>query len=164
MAINVCFSTTSALTSRIIRAVTRSTVSHALLTFRDASLGKIVVLEAVSEGFRVVTWKSWQRHNQLVERYALTLSDDVQAQALSQLAERLGEGYDYLGAVGWLGRLLHFGNPFASRSRLFCSEAVALFLQMCGLDVQEPSLESPESLLERARSGVPFLDISRSRG
>jgi len=44
--INVCFSATRGLVSHLIRWLTRSRVSHAMITFRSATLDKVLVLEA----------------------------------------------------------------------------------------------------------------------
>lgn len=157
--INVCFSTTNHLSSRIIRAITRSPVSHALLTYRDATLGKVMVLEAVGDGFHVVPWSRWRKTNTLVERYELAISTDVQLAALREISELLGQGYDYLGALGWLSKRWRVHrNPLESRTRLFCSEVVALYLRRCEISgIGDPSLEAPIELLTRARLGSPFV-------
>ena len=149
--INICFSTTEHLTSRLIRWVTGSRVSHALITYRDATLGKIMVLEATAKGFWPQPWARWKEQNTLVARFALTLPEDVQLRALRQLAELIGEGYDYGGAAGWVARLFRrVENPLDSKQRLFCSEAVALFLSYTQILPQkaDPALQSPEDLLK----------------
>ena len=171
--ISVCFSTTNHLVSRVIRFVTRSEVSHALLTYQDETLGKVMVLEAVGVGFRMVPWTKWRQGNTLVARFGVVrgapgeaISQEVQVRALQALAGLLGEEYDTLGALGYVfKRLFKYAfkklrNPFQSPHKLFCSEAVALFLRYLKLlpEKLDPAFQSPGDLLSLC------WDISKSSG
>ncbi len=148
MAINICFSTQTGPLSRVIRWFTRSPVSHAMITFRDATLGKVMVMEATGRGFRMVPWAGWCLHNSMKARFALRVAEDVQLTALQNLAEKLGAEYDYISLLGFLWRRWRkrYDNPLDDAKRLICSEAVATFLGLCGLKMDDPSSYTPNDL------------------
>lgn len=161
--INVCFSTSDHLFSRVIRWFTKSKVSHALITFRDETLDKTFAMEANGRGFMIVPWAKWRTGNVMVARYSLDVPEEAQMESLRGLAEFLGSQYDYISILGFalrrfLGRMR---NPFDTSSKLVCSEAVARFLHLTGV----PSLQyfddygtwAPEDLLKEAESRNVFV-------
>lgn len=152
--ISVCFSTSRSPISRLIRWFTRSPASHALITFRDWTLGKVFVLEATGRGFRMIPWSKWRQGNQLVARFGLLAPPETQHAALRAVADRLGDEYDSLSLVGFALRRWRkrYANPLASSKRLICSEVVAEFLAGCGIDVGDTESALPVDLLQLLRA------------
>lgn len=162
VSINVCFSTTDRLFSRFIRWFMRSKVSHGLITFRSETLGKVLLMEAVGRGFVISPWSGWRQTHQLCERYELTIPEETQRQALSNLSDHLGAEYDKFGLVGFWARRFRtrMRNPFHSTDKLFCSEAVALFLSYCGLSqFDHPEEWSPQDLLTEVKQSDKFVCV-----
>jgi len=160
MAINVCVSTTNGLFSRLIRWFTRSKVSHSLLTFRDAYLDEVFVMEANGRGFMLVPWKKWRTKNTLVARYELSVESDKQLGSIQRLAEYLGSQYDYVSLFGFVLRrfMKRMGNPLDNATKLVCSEAVAKFLYGAGLDrFKEAQTFTPEDIYEIAQEDDVFV-------
>ena len=129
----VGFSTTSAPISRIIRAVTGSRVSHAFLLYWSDDLDQDMVLEATTEGLRIVSWARFQKSSRVLE--TLPIAWPI-APALRQHADWLGIHYDFAGLVGAAAVVASGGrlsNPlgFGSDS-LFCTEFIVRILRAAG--------------------------------
>ncbi len=148
------FSTTDALLSRLVRRLTRSEVSHAFLVYRDVDFDRVMVMEAVGAGFRIVPLDKFAQHNRIVEIVAPRHAID---EGLEAAVDWLGESYDAKGLVG-MGLLLLFRglrrgtrrlrNVIASPRALFCSEAVARACRACaypGFD-RDPETTTPQDL------------------
>jgi len=169
--INICFATTHALLSRTIRWFTGSLVSHALITFRDRTLNRIMVMQASGHGYQIVPWARWETHNILVARFELpdTVEEKCQLYALRALARRIGDGYDTRGLFGFLpllwyklvakwrvrrqgrggGELMEpwrprFHNWLDNPAKLFCSEAVAEYLGLADRDWDTEYFQRPQ--------------------
>lgn len=129
--VRIGFSTTDAVLSRLIRWTTGSSVSHAFLVYRDVDFDRVMVMEAVGAGFRIVPLDKFEKHNRVV---ALVTPRHAIDEGLKAAVEWLGEAYDKGGLVG-MGLLLllrafrlrirRVHNFLANRRTLFCSEAVA---------------------------------------
>ena len=148
--INICFSTQKSWLSRLIRFVTRSDMSHALVTYKDETLGKVMVMEAQWRGFVIVPWTRWRQKNRLVARFSLRVPEVDQAEALRKLAGRLGEEYDTLGLFGFALRRWRkrSRNVFASSKKLYCSEACAELVRDSGIAIGDPESFEPQDLFE----------------
>jgi hypothetical protein len=148
------FSTTDHLSSRMIRALSGSEVSHAFLVYRDADFDRDMVMEAVAQGFRIVPFDKFQRQNRVVALYAPRHPID---EGLRAAVDWLGDEYDVGGLFGmalvvlrrWVERRVrHLRNPLASSRSLFCSEAVAWACVAAGypgFDL-DPESTSPQDL------------------
>jgi hypothetical protein len=159
------FSTTDALLSRLIRRLTRSTVSHAFLVYRDVDFEREMVMEAVGAGFRIVPLDKFAKHNRIV---AIVKPRHPIDEGLKAAVDWLGEGYDAPGLVGMAvllvlralrRRKLRVRNLLARRSALFCSEAVARACRASrypGFD-RDPETTTPQDLFAffEAETGVP---------
>jgi hypothetical protein len=162
MAINVCFSTTDGLFSRIIRWFTKSKASHALITFRDETLDSVFVMEANGRGFMLVPWARWRKGNTLVVRYELAIPEGEQLSALRAVSASLGLEYDYVSLIGFLWRRFtkRMSNPFSSSKKLVCSEAVARFLYAAGFDkFDDAGSWTPEDMLQEIADDKRFVAI-----
>lgn len=135
--INICFTAEKSFFSRAIRWFTRAKVSHALITFHDITLKRVFVMEANGRGFLLTPWTKWRQSHTLYARYEMVLPKKNQQEALHAVGGHLGAQYDYIGIISFALRRVwrRFANPWASSSKMFCSEAVALFLKEAGLDV-----------------------------
>lgn len=132
MSINVCFSTSNAWISRLIRWFDKSDVSHALITFYDETFDQVFVLEANGRGYMPIPWAKWRQTHTLVRRYDLDIPLAQQQAALREMGNLLGAEYDRIGLIGhlWLKIKRRAKNPFDTPTKLICSEAVARFLYM----------------------------------
>ena len=161
--VNVAFSTTNSLLSRVIRWFTRSSVSHSLITFRDATLDKVFVMEANGRGFMLVPWAKWRKHNTLIARYSIDVDENVKMSSLRAVADHLGAEYDYVSLLGFLWRrfVSRTRNPLDNGKKLVCSEAVARFLNGIkfdeGLVFDDPSSWTPEDLYAECRKRDVFV-------
>ena len=163
--IRVGFSTTNALTSRLIRFFTRSKVSHAWVSFRDETLDKTLVMHATRIGYNVETWKQFTSHNTLVAMYGC---DYDLRPGLQEVANWLGTQYDFEGILGFLWvlfmRWFHVKrrNPFRDAAKLFCSEAVLMVLKFSeaikipGVKEMKRKTTDPEELLELCQERPEF--------
>jgi hypothetical protein len=152
LVVHVGFSTTVGWFSRMVRRFTRSRVSHCIVVYRSEVFAQEMVLEASGNGFRMISWRRWDRANKLVALYRLNLPQDDLRSALQRLADRLGDSYDTFSLFGFaVRRWLRLKRvPFNSKAKLVCSEALALFLHWCGLPIQNIGAMTPQSLLHLA--------------
>jgi hypothetical protein len=152
LAVHVGFSTTAGWLSRWIRRFTRSTVSHCIVVYRCELFGQEMVLEASGNGFRLISWRRWDRANRLIALYRVNLPDDALQPALQRLADRLGDSYDTVSLFGFaLRSLLRLKRvPFDSRQKLVCSEALGLFLHWSGVPIEDVGSMTPNDVLRLA--------------
>jgi len=156
--VRVGFSTTNALLSRLIRRLTRSRASHAFLVYRDVDFERDMVMEAVGNGFRIVPYDGFRRHNTVVAEFTPAHPVD---RGLRRAVDWLGAAYDARGLLGmalvlvvrWLrlrSRSVRLRNPLAASRALFCSEAVARACLWSGYPAfdLDPESTTPQDLLE----------------
>lgn len=95
----------------------------------------------------------------------MKLPGEVLREGLVWIGPRLGDAYDTVSLVGYLLRSWFSLRrvPFNSRQKLVCSEAVALYLQHCGIDVGRPRVLTPRDLMALAE-GRPDLFELRATG
>jgi hypothetical protein len=152
--------------SWLIRVLTRSRVSHAWLLVDDPAFQLRLVLEAHSNGFRLVTLARFALDNRVV---ALVQPAHPLDRGLPEAGTWLGEEFDTIGLVGmaWvvLRRLFHLSpgkNPFRSARALFCSESVVRTLKAAGYPGAEglgDEDETPEDVLDfLQRTGGVVMD------
>jgi hypothetical protein len=122
--------------SALIRAMTRSRVSHTFLLVEDPMFELRLVLEAHSTGFRLVSLTRFVKDNKIV---AIVEPSHPVEPGLPRAGEWLGEKFDLLGLFGIFVTLLAryfrqrpWRNPFPTPSALFCSEAVIKTLKAAG--------------------------------
>ena len=165
LSINICFSTSNGLVSRVIRWFSRAEVSHALVTFYDETLDKVFVMEAGGRGFILTPWAKWRQSHTLACRYSLCISTRHQEESIRKLAEFLGSQYDYISLLGFVFRrwVRRMRNPLDNPNRLICSEAVAVFLRDAGLDsFSDPATWTPGDLRAHVRKD-PLFDLQERK-
>ena len=124
------FSTGNWPLSRAIRALTSSTVSHCGIGLTVA--GVRLVADASLLGVEMVTRERWFAGKRVLAEYMVP--EDV-APTHSYVLGELGKGYDYSGMFGYMpifmARWMHrrIANPWASPSRVVCSEFIVRGLQ-----------------------------------
>jgi hypothetical protein len=141
--------------SALIRAMTRSRVSHTFLLVEDPAFELRLVLEAHSTGFRLVSFTRFVKDNKVV---ALVEPSHPIEPGLPAAGGWLGEEFDVLGLFGiFLTLLLRYvrqrpwKNPFPTPSALFCSEAVIRTLQAAaypGSETLDAESTTPAEVLE----------------
>lgn len=168
----VCISRNDSLVSRFIRFWSRGRVSHALITFRSQTLGKVFAMESTATGWRLTPWSYWRKKNTLVARYRLTIPVADQLRALSEMSDYLGTKYDYKGLLGFFWRWLRgrMSNRYHSAKKLLCSEGAAMFLLKAGLETYEsPETWTPHDLDKEWQKDAnlelvePLPEVSSSR-
>jgi hypothetical protein len=146
--------------SAVIRFFTGSKVSHAWLLLEDTYFGLPLVLEATTEGFRLIPYAKFQAKTTVIEVVDLDPTYPVDS-GVKQAAQWLGDSYDFGGLLGsafvlvgrWLKR--KWKNPSASSKAMFCSEAVVRVLQASsypGADQLDPEATTPQDLLDYLRA------------
>jgi hypothetical protein len=105
-----------------------------------------MVLEASGNGYRTVSWRRWDKANKLIALYRMNLPAENVRAGLQLLADHLGAAFDRLSLLGFLlRRVLRLRRvPFNSREKLVCSEALALFLEKCGVPIVDVGVMSPQ--------------------
>lgn len=162
--ITIGFSTTNKIASRIIRWLTRGTVSHAWVAFTDPTLGLRLVMQAEVWGYEVRPWERWVRENRLVAEFSPNVDLTT---SLRWLASSLGSKYDWesaflSGVKLWFGRL--WRSRFSSPKRLMCAEAVIRFLQHGGVHSMEsldPELTTPATFLDVVTRSDDFKQLPK---
>lgn len=160
--VHIGFSTTGGPLSRLIRWATSTRASHCFIRYRCGTFGDDMVLEASGHGFRVLSWKRFDRANKLVAVYRLKLDSECLRLGFAKLAHRLGDSYDTISLVGYLLRSWFklARVPFNSRKKLVCSEAVALYLEHCGVDCGNAYVVTPRDLMRLAEARSDVFELS----
>ena len=153
MRVRVGFSTSRSLQSRIIRWLTRSTVSHTFLIVEGSFLGSDLVVEADIGGVRMQPLSAFEKKNDIIEIIPMPYTIHV---GMGRIGDWLNDAYDFPGLFGTvfvlLGRKLKTGwrNPFNTKA-LFCSEMVVRVLSASGYPNAKlliPSSTTPKDLLD----------------
>jgi hypothetical protein len=153
--IKIGFSTSQLWISRLIRWVTKATVSHTFIIVEDGDFGYPMVLQEAWQGFSQQTLDNFKASGNVVldvidPKVPLNIG-------LVAVAPLLGSQYGYLQLIGAgcvrLAKVFRkkIRNPFRNTRSLFCSEMNVKILQKSGYqgaDALDPSNTSPEDLLE----------------
>jgi hypothetical protein len=144
--------------SALIRAMTHSKTSHTWLLIEDPMFRQRLVLEAHTNGFRLVSFTRFVKENEVV---ALVETSHPIEPGLYAAGTWLGEKFDLLGLFGifltLIGRWFEqrpWRNPFPTTRALFCSEAVVRTLKAAGYpasDKLDEETTTPADLLEWLR-------------
>ena len=134
--VRVVFTASSKVSSRIIRWLTRSPVSHVYIEYESVLWGGRWAAEATKGGVRKVIAKK-ARHDVYAE---FRCKFDVE-RGLAAVSKYFGEDYDYIG-VAIFGALIVLGrwfsvkvkSPFRSSKSQFCSEFVTRFFKGARLE------------------------------
>jgi hypothetical protein len=145
-------STSNKITSRLIRWLTRSKVSHAYVRFEIA--GEPLVIHATQDGINCDYYNHFIRHSIVVEEYDLLVDREKEKMALAYAVKQLDHPYDFLSIAGFVWVLINktFGrkikNPFRNRAAYNCSEFANHVLSRAGLDTSGLDIEttSPEDI------------------
>lgn len=137
------FSKSRKIGSRIIRSITRSETSHCFLY--EPSCG--LVYHASGSKVHAISFSNFMEHNEIV-----WLSDAKQVDWI-WLREQLGKKYGFLTLVGFgISLLLRCKNPFKDGEySLICSELVSRALSIEGAEDKRP-----DQLLKYLRDGLPL--------
>jgi hypothetical protein len=162
--VTVGFSTTNKITSRIIRWITRGSVSHAWIAFYDHCLDTRLVMQAEIWGYEVRPRHRWEHENILIAEYQPPKQLD---KSVRWIAQSLGVKYDWTSAMfaglrRWLGRWVT--GRFRSPKKLMCSEAVIRCLRHGGITAVsdlDPETTSPAQLLRAIDAAPDFRKVNQ---
>jgi len=146
--------------SPLIRAFTRSQVSHTFLIYYDEAFEQDMVMEAHSTGFRLVTYRKFRYGNRIVEVWQPETDID---RGLREAVDWLGLPFDAAGLVGMAKVILervylhvkHPRNWVRGSKKLFCSESVVRALKAAGYAPARelnPDTTSPQDVLDMLRA------------
>lgn len=147
------------LASWLIMKATGFPASHASIHVEGSGTlkGRVLVLEAVTHGVRVIPGDWWHAENEVVRSYDLVDQTEAGAEAYRRVWDESNVPYDFLGIVRFAFRLILrwvFGinssySPDTPK-RLFCSELVARWLmalsQITTGEGSEPITIAPEMM------------------
>jgi hypothetical protein len=161
--ITIGFSTTNKWRSRLIRLITRSKVSHAWISFYDATLKQRMIMQAETWGYEVRPFNRWVKENTWVSEFKIPQINTVEA--LHYIASYLGSDYDYKACFytmirRWISKKRK--NPLDSPNKLMCSESVVRFLDYAEILKEDeffPDLTSPEMLLVYSNNRNDFIPV-----
>jgi len=150
----------AALLSRLIRRLTRSPVSHAMV---GAKVGNVpVVIEATVGGVKITPRRKFERTNLVVAEFQTPEWVD-----LTFAVEHVGEHYDYVGLVGhllcilvWRWFRVYVKNPLASPSAVVCSEFVVRAVNALSFKHLDPERVTPKDLLDACSTSDEFRRLS----
>jgi hypothetical protein len=161
--LTIVFSTTQMFLSRIIRWATRSRASHVLIG--SELHGIPIVIEASVGGVRILHRDHAVGPSTLVSEYVI-VSD--RSSDIARAVERLGDKYNYAGLIlgfpivllaRWLGKKIK--NPLRSPHEEVCAEFVTeVFSDIPAFAKLDPSVTTPEDLIEACEKSADFLKIS----
>jgi len=145
-------STSSKITSRLIKWITKSKVSHAYIKFEVA--GEDLVIHATQKGVNCDHYGRFVRNAAIIEEYELLIDKKHIKNALAYAVKQLDHPYDFLSIAGFvwvlfnkaLGRKIR--NPFRNRFAYNCSEFANNVLSKAGLDTSflDAETTSPEDI------------------
>lgn len=147
----------------LIKKLTQSESTHAAMRFGDYFL-----LHANAHGVNLKTWKKFKAESLLLGHFRIrdsAIPTHIQEDAARDILETEGDGYDWLGILGFAYCLLmelifkkDVKNPWNQRSSYWCSELVAAFWNRCCdrwheaggvmFDKIDPDKVAPSDLLE----------------
>jgi len=154
----VMFGTSRGLLSRVIRWVTKSPASHALIGFEVE--GVPCVLHATVGGVQISLRAKWERNAKVVAEYRTIVQPDIR-----HAVTHIGDHYDYVGLLGyvwvlaWRALKKRVKNPLASSRSVVCSEFLLhlnhddAFPEWSDLD---PETTTPRDLMERCERNISF--------
>jgi len=137
--VKILFTAGSVWYARLIRFITRSSVSHVAVEYVDPLWGGPMIAEADARGILVRTAKNGRKDTVVVKEYECLFNIGPGFHAV---AKYLGQPYDYKGlfliwwatiAWRWFRRKLQF----RSTKNVKCSEFVAKMIKFCNLPGSE---------------------------
>jgi hypothetical protein len=143
--------------SYLIRAVTRTNVSHAWMMLPVQ--GVELVFQSDTRGVNLEAYERFKAGNTVVNLYDVDLDFTP---TMPELFEELGAGYDFGGLLGqpvvMLGQTLgrHWANPWQSEGRWYCSELVAHLMQKAGAELPAPPAAIRPDTLRVLLDKAPF--------
>ena len=137
-----------------IRAYLRTNYSHTYISFYSEKLERELIYEAMGKGTRFVSRGMWNEHNEEVEVFEITLSDDNYKKLLQFCIDCAGSEYGFLQNLGiFIADILNMDtNPF--KEGVNCSEMVGLILESEGYELnKESDLLTPKDINEILKNG-----------
>jgi hypothetical protein len=125
MKINVGFSTTNTLISKIIRRFMKTNISHCYVRFSDPTFGVDLVIHADWPGVIIIPASKFDKENIAIEEFEIT--DSRLDLSLRNNMRLIGKKYDFLNLIGWMPVMVcenwfkrKIKNPLDDPKRLIC--------------------------------------------
>ncbi len=154
------------ISSWLIRKLTGSKASHVWISFRDETLGKVVVMHATRWGYRIEPWIRFKRHSNIVSMF--TSKEDL-LPGIHFVADFLGTRYDFGNLIGFMWVIfmewfkIKIKNPFRDSAHIVCSEAVLMIIKASMKNPQLLKMDrettSPQDLLDFCATNSNFIKV-----
>jgi len=140
--IEIIFSKSKTIGSFALRKYMNTKFSHVLLKLNYASLDREVIYEASNVGVRCMKLQNWETHNQIIDRFPITLSPDRKKELIKYCIDHLGIKYGFLSIPAILFHDLiqkNIGLGDDGERRMICSEFLYLAVKDIIGEINEDS-------------------------
>lgn len=162
MKIQICFSTTNGIHSKLIRWFTKANVSHVYLKIFDQTFGTYLVLHADWDGVQFDLLDKFSINNFTIEEYEI--DDPRLDEAIKKNLWYLGKAYDYYKLISWAWVIFFkrwfvrkIKDPIKDPKKIWCVDFVLYAFNSSGIthlpigyftqkDFQQWCLENYQSL------------------
>jgi len=133
----------SNLISNTIMKVQGADFSHVYMSFKSNSLERTLIYQANRSGVWFVGKERFAEHNEVVDLFVLSLTEEQYKMVLQSCVDLSGLKYGFLALTGiGIEKLLEAlkirsKNPLAQKNRYICSKLIGFLLEIVGIDVPE---------------------------
>ena len=166
MKISLCYSTTNALYSKVIRWITKANVSHVYIRFYDETLGTDMILHSDMPGVVFNMAEIFSIKNFTTEEYEI--EDERLKEAIKNNLWHLGKSYHYFKLIDWAVFIIFkrwlvrkIKNPVSNPKKLICVDFVLFILNDAGITHLPIGLMTPIDLLQWCKENYEKLGWKR---
>lgn len=166
MKINVGFSRTNSIFSKLIMMFMSSNISHCYIRIEDSVLGVPVVIHSDFVGVVIEHADIFDKRNTAVEEYEI-VDDNLDASIKSNL-RFLGKGYDWMALFGWAPIIIFkrwikrkIKNPTTDPKKLICVDFVLHVLNEANITTIPYGFLTPKDLREWMNEKYKELDWNK---
>jgi len=129
--------------SNLIMKAQGANFSHVYMSFKSNSLDRTLIYQANRSGVWFIGKDRFAEHNEVVDYFVLSLTEEQYKIALQACVDLSGLKYGFLALTGIgiekLLRLLKIRskNPLVQKNRYICSKLIGFILEIIGIDVPE---------------------------
>lgn len=139
------FSTSNRLLSRLIRFITRSSVSHVYICIPINKHNVNLIFQASGLAVNMESSINFIEHSKIIREIAIPLSEEQEIELMTFVFDTLGKPYSLLQLVGMIWVIgcktigLHVKNPFRDGDHSYvCVELIAKILKLKGAEEMTP--------------------------
>lgn len=156
MRLSICFSTTNAFYSKIIRWLTGGSASHVYIRFFDQTLGTEMILHSDMPGVVFNLAEEFKIKNFTIEEYEI--DDPRLDQAVKNNLWFLGKSYDYYKLINWAWIIIFkrwfvrkIKDPSKDPKKIVCVDYVLYIFNEAGITCLPIGYLTPADLLSWCR-------------